>query len=97
MDKELEERIDSADFKERLEKWKYYSKHGLYTVVSESEDISDLGRLIEKYQKKFNEAIKNRNEASHEAVKTGDRTLWNKYNEEAFILIDMLYDLRSLR
>lgn len=63
----------------------------------ESEDISDLGRLITKYQKKFNKAIKNRNEASHEAVKTGDRTLWNRFNIEAFILIDVLEDLRSLR
>lgn len=96
MDKELEERIDSLDFKERLEKWKYYSKYGLCIIIP-AEDISNLGRLITKYQKKFNDAIENRNESSHEAVKTSDRTLWNKYNEEAYVLIDILYDLRSLR
>lgn len=55
-----------------------------------------MDRLIEKYQKKFNDAIKNRNEASHEAIKTGDRTLWNRYNIEAFLLIDILEDLRGL-
>lgn len=55
-----------------------------------------MDKLIEKYQKKFNNAIKNRNECLHEAIKTGNRLKYEIYDKEAFTLLFILNDLREL-
>ena len=39
MDKELEERINSKDFQERLEKWKEYSAKGLCVLFPEEKCV----------------------------------------------------------
>lgn len=59
------------------------------------EHILQLKMYTKKYQDLFNKTIIKRNKSLHNAV-NGNRTDWEKYNAQAFMLIGIIEDFRKL-